>query len=306
LVASATTPFGDPWTPGVGDSTIVRWISADSTRVRVSQTGVVTAVAATTTSSPTTTVNVIIQQVVGNVTRADTCRVRVVAEPAVRTLATVTFRPNVGDSVNIAQGSTKANVRFWAVGPTNDTLTNVVAYVTSSDTTIARPGNNVSWTNAGIISILGQRPGIALLTAKTWVYGVAKSDTFSIHVGYPITTSSPVMVTARLGVGGVYQWAGSGFSPDVGPGAVVTFDNSSRAGGAPGDSIDVIFDDSATALAAPGSPTESGNIMRLAADTGSVGQSARQRQRVFRTLGAHTFHIPQYNLTGVINVKATP
>jgi hypothetical protein len=230
----------------------------------------------------------------------------VVGEAAPRTFSRLVFYPDtsafVGDSVNLAMGETKYGVKLTALDGANNPISGVIGYVTSSDTTIAKPGS--PWTSGGSAYIIGQRVGTALMTATSFVYGVARTDTFRIHVGYPIRATVSV-IGSRTFDGG-FNWYANGLNTSVGPGATITFENNSSLGGAPGGPIDVTFDNPAAALPAPSTPTGAGNITALPADTGYAGQTARRQNRMFAAPGTFTFHVPNYHLDGAIVVKPTP
>lgn len=299
LIATPYTPYGQTWTPRTAaDSTTITWTSSDSSKVGVSQTGLLIV------RNPTSSVlRVIIRQRVGNVTRADTCQVRVVAEATPRTLTTMTFHPIAPDSAKVAEQLSKT-IQLIAKDAAGIQMTSVVGYVTSSDTTVAKPSS--PWTNTGTtssISILGQRVGTALISVRTLVYGVVKTDTFTIRIGYPLTAHPIVYGHALLN--GAFDFITGEFNPEVGVGAVIEFENGSLLSGAPGGPMDVIFDDSAAAHAAVGQPNPgTGNILAIPADTGYANQDVRVRYRQFDAAGTYTFHIPQFSLSGAIVVKA--
>jgi hypothetical protein len=299
LAATSYTPFGDEWMPAPGDSAPPTfWYSTDSSKVTVTQAGVVTAKAPTTSA-----IRVIAIRRINNVTQADTSQIRVVSEPTPRVLQTLDIRPT--DSAKVATGINKP-VLIRVTDSDGNAMNGVVAYVTSSDTSVAKP--QVAWSAGSAttqVTIQGRHIGSALITAVTSVYGVAKTDTFTLVVGYPITGS--VNISSQRQGDGTYRWLGYNTAQEVGPGAIVSWVNNSAADSATGQPIDVIFDTPEGVAAALPDNTHpnpaGGNISAIPADTGAAATATRTRYRRFLTPGTYPYHIPQYDISGTVVVK---
>lgn len=290
LTATSMNPFDELWTPPASaDVEETIWTSSDSSKVKVTQQGLVTAIAPTTA-----VVRVIASKRVNNVRLADTIQVRVVTT-APQTVSEFTIRPE--DSLKVAEKVNKLITgRIVAAG--NDTLRGVPFYLTVTDTAVA---NVTSRWSAGsqntTITIQGKRPGTTLVTAEANIFGTIVTDTFTLTVGYPITAGSRIFNSGQ----GVISLS----NPQhvVGPGATISWTNVSGGSGVPGQPFDVVFDNPDAALApAGGLPTESGNIMQIPSDT-LLSEALRTRQRRFLNPGTYSFTIPQFSLSGSVVVK---
>lgn len=300
LTATSYTPFGTEWTPVAGDTApATQWYSTDSSKVLVSSTGLVTAKAVTTSA-----IRVIAIRRIHNVTQADTSQVRVVDEPTPRTLQSVSIAPT--DSAKVAMTVNKP-VTVHATDTNGNLMNGVVAYVTVSDTMIAKP--QIAWssgTTTTTVTIQGRQPGTTLVTAVASVYGVVKTDTFTLTVGYAITGN--VIISDQRQSNGSFSWVGYNLTQTVGPGAIISWTNrTAMDSGAVGQPIDVIFDTPDGVAAALPDNTHpnpgSGNMTAIPADTGATDTPTRIRYRRFLTPGTYPFHIPQYNISGTVIVK---
>jgi hypothetical protein len=293
LHAATYTALGTTYTPPAGVAVTTTWRSLDSTKVTVSPTGLIGAVAVT--QNP---VKVIVAQQVGNLTRADTLQVKVSTNTSV--LATFSITPT--DSAKVAASSS----RFLAVQTllSNGTaIPGVMAYYHIQDTTVARlsslwtSGNSVSQT-----SVLGKKVGTTLVTGTVWMNGVAKTDTFTLTVGYPI---SNLIVNV-----GYFPEGPNGsniplITPDtivIGPGGSIRWTNNTGT-----DTINVIFDQPSFVLADSSSAANNsgpGDILAIPSDTlGAASLASRSRFRRIVVPGTYSYTIQPYGIVGYVVVK---
>lgn len=281
------------------------WYSTDSTLVRVTQDGLVTARGVTGTAK----VYIVARSRVGNITREDRAMIQVVDEINPPVLRSFQARPL--DSLKRAAGTMFVMApRF--LDQNNVVLTGLPVHYRSSNT-IAMPIND-PWSNA----IMAGKPlvmnvfGTSHIVASTMAFGVALVDTFTLEVGYPIEAFSVPMPDIKS-VNGVATPYLLYPSIDIGPGGIVSFTNgtdisSAKAASAPGLTpsngtvISYIFDDSLNVKsAAPRSPTADGNIHALAADTLIVPRN-RRHFRKFLLPGRYGYTVQPYGFRGFVVV----
>lgn len=290
--AAAYTALGTVYTPATGASVTTTWRSLDSTKVKVSSAGLVSAVALT--QNP---VKVIVAQQIGNLTRADTLQVNVSNTTSV--LATFSITPT--DSAKVAELSS----RFLAVSTLTSggtAIPGVMAYYHIADTTVAQLSN--LWSSGSGLSqtsVLGKKVGTTLVTGTVWMNGVAKTDTFTLTVGYPISA-----LFVSIG----YSQATNGtsvpsLSPDtivMGPGGSIRWTNNSSI-----DTVDVIFDQPSLVLPDSSSTANNsggGNILAIPGDTlGTVSLASRSRFRRIVVPGTYSYTVQPYGIVGYIVVK---
>jgi hypothetical protein len=284
LVATPRTYTDDEWVPGEGTDTTggpTAYRSTDSSKVQVTQDGVVHAVAVTSAQ-----VRVIASRQIGQLTHADTVVVRVVADPAPVMLGDITIAPT--DSAKVGLGTNKS-LPLKVTNKDGGTITGAIAYYTTADTTIAKFNN--AWT----ATVTPRSIGSTLVTATIWVYGEVRTDTFTLSIGYPVKAT--FNMTGKTGADGRTTASLDVTTREVGPGATLSWVN------ATGDLIDVTFDDPSAALApVPPGTNGSGNIVGLPGDA-ALTQATRTQSRRFLEPGTYTFHTSRFGLTGSVVVR---
>ncbi len=273
------------------------WTSKDSSRVRVSPTGFLTA------RGETQRVDVEVRATIGRVTHVDTIVVRVTNDRNPPVLNVFSIHPS--DSLK------RAALNFFpytfpvtALDTAGQSMIGFPIRWRSSDPTVAK----FSDVSNGWLDVLA--PGRkVLLFANTWVYGVVKQDSFTLETGWQV--SLPITATymrqTRMSNGQVRLMPVIGIV-DIGPGGSVMFVNNtgfgpSNASGIPalpGVAIDIIFDDPTVARLF-GSVVEGGNIMGLPSDT-TLSQVARRQDRWFVVPGEHFFTIQPSGVRGSVIV----
>jgi hypothetical protein len=268
--------------------------------VLVSNTGVVTARTPTTTTTGT---NVIASVRMGNVTQADTARVVITVRPAVpQALTNFSVQPQAPDSAKVAVATgggffgPGSPVKSFAI---TSNLTGIPVAWSTSDTTIAKFSNHFLGT------VIGKKPGQTLVTASTWVNGVAKTDTFTLTIGAPIGPFTFVITQGLKPIGPgqtiLVTNLASASTYTIGPGGTIIWKNQSsytdRDGTkVTGPTVDLIFDDPPAPIA---------NILGIPADVLNGSNAASNRTIVFPTTpGTYKFHITQLDLTGSVIVAA--
>lgn len=224
LVAIPRTSRGE----ALADLPTPTFTSGDQDRLQVDADGVVHAL------RTGDDIEVIATLTVGNVTHADTARVKITADTAPPTLVALSIQPEAGDSAKYA-----LSTGFFAIGkilaarPTTssgDVLFGVPVRYESLDYTVATID---PWTGA----ITAVRTGPVTFVASTTVYGITRADTLPFTIGLPLVG----IVNVRPEAGA----AGTVFSPStttVGVGGTVIWMN-------PNDRLtDVTFDDPTNVL----------------------------------------------------------
>lgn len=307
LTATSYTPSGSELIPADGETfPPVEWFSTDSSKVKVTADGLVTAI------DPTTgVVRVIAARQVNNVTKADTCQVRVLLEPASRVFERLSILPL--DSSRVAANTNKVLPAF-AIDTADVQMNGVVAYFSTSDTAIAKITSiwSIGATTTSV-TIGARKVGKVLVTATTWIYGVERTDTFTLNVGYPI--SAAVSIQRERQPDGSLLPRIPNTVNDIGIGGEVRFANATGRGpnvsnpvGYMGIPIDVIFDDPSVALPSmlAGQNTGGGNILAISGDTVTSTSATRMLYRRFTRVGVHRYTVRPLGLTGAVTVRATP
>lgn len=316
LETTAYTSTGDVWVPlniseidagAIPQVTRVDFVSRDSTLVAVAPDGTVTARGAI----QGTDVYVVARRTMGGITHTDSALVQVadVAVPPV--LTTLRVRPAATDSAKIAVrfGYPIPNIKALNVtmlDANNTVMSGYPVYLASSNVSVA----SVTYLNvpnrfAVAKQVMAVRPGEVLIRSETWVYGVAKADSFTFTVGYPILAD---VTPFRIGPTG--SLVSDRF--DIGPGGHVAWENftgrttrDAGVGGvaANGQPVDVIFEDTTNILASTiaGLDTGSGNIMGIQGDT-ALPLASRMRMRRFLVPGTYSFKVMPFGVIGKVVV----
>lgn len=288
LTATALTPSGAPWSNGSATEP-VRWASLDSSKVLVSKDGLVTARAVTDGL-----VGIVASRQVGNVTHTDTAQVWVLGASSQR-LTTFHVRPEAPDSSHMETDASRG-FDVTALDADGEPM-DIVTYFSVSDTTVAKFDN--SWQPW----ITSRRVGATLVTATTWVYGVAMTDTFTLSVGYAMVAYPGVL----LGFGGRLRQLGKnvviGVNGEVGWTNETGGYNEDDDEVIEGQPFDVIFEHPEQALpsAHPENDSGGGNIMSVPSDPDDVTMSRRFRR--FSQPGVYRYSIPQFGYTGTVIVR---
>lgn len=272
--------------------------TSDPTTVTVSAKGVLTAI------QPGQGVTIIARRTIGALTLADTATVNVNNVPLPPpVLSTVSIHPASGDSADVNAGQSKVVTPF-VVDTKGDTLSDVVVYFHSSDSTVAaidQFGN-----------VTGQKPGHVTLYASAIAYGVSRSDSIAFTVKQPFV--SIVLALSRTPTNSTK--AQSYFSPGtstIAPGGFIIWWNQS------GQPVDVVFDDTVGVeavppawdpifevlygLDTPDNPNLAGNIAAFAVSDSTMGNDGKGiRVRWFPNVGTFPFHSTLYNTSGKIVV----
>lgn len=292
LTVATLTPSGavfegsDPSTEGA-----VRWASLDSSKVLVSNDGRISARMATDFQ-----VGVVASRQIGNVTHADTVQVRVVGAPVTQMLTTFRARPEPPDSTRLETGGSR---EFELVTLDGDGQPmDVMAYFSASDTSVAK------FPDPWYPSVVAGRLGETLVTATTWVYGVAKTDTFTLSVGYAMVAYPGVQTlfagrirqigkNVVIGAGGEVGWTNSTAYYDEDEDEIIE-----------GQPFDVVFEHPEQALpsAHPENDSGGGNITAIPSDP--FDPTVSRRFRRFTQPGVYRYSIPQFGYTGTVIVRA--
>jgi len=231
------------------------WASTDSTKVVVSNTGVLTARA-------TGAVLVVGSQQIGNVTRADTTRVLVTAT-APTALTSFRLRPAAVSTDSMVRLGLRSNLVF----PLTSNVPGIYAYVSAADSLVAAPANALGKWSTGNFTLQGRGRGTTLVTARTWVYGVVMTDTFTLRVGYPLADTLKLNGVTCTPPAVCFPFTLTNDSITVAAGGAVTFiNNTGPAAGNTAVHANIVFDDSAAAQATTVGGA-SGNITDLPAST---------------------------------------
>lgn len=307
LSAIPFTLDGDPWiTSEASDSVLVasptRWYSTDSATIRVSSTGLVSAIGTTDGRR----IYVVATRQINRKTHVDSALVQVDNLALPPTIKSFSVRPQ--DSLKRA---TLSAVNFPVV--INDQGGQPV-YGLPVRFRISNPRIMMLFDPWSPFAFLhSQNTGKVFISASTWAYGVAKSDSFTLEVGSPIMTIFNPQPAWRIEPTGAMTLVLKYSPVNVGPGAIVGFNNKTgrtqyevdTEGGQLrlGEPVDIIFDDPTDVL----EPLEAylstgpGNILGIPGDT-TIDEYSRMRYRRFPKPGTYKYTVKPMGLRGSIIV----
>ncbi len=287
----------------------VRWISSDSTLVRVSENGMITARGVTGTKK----VYITAIAKIGKITKEDRSLVQVVDNSNIS--EPVSLLARTADSLKRAVGTNFIlipKVTDRSGGP----VTGLPIHYRSSNPVVGRQTDAWSGTIFAGTGFTGysNSVGKSHITVSTWAYGVALIDTFTIEVGYPIDNPLFIPMADNKSIKGIPTTYLLYPMVDVGPGGVVSFANGTAVNGVKaaahpglqpsnGIPISFIFEDSLNVISAGPSysPTADGNIHDIVADTLIPFRTLRQFRK-FREPGEYKYTIEPLGLKGVVIV----
>ena len=296
----------------IADSGVTTWTSSDSTSVRVSPTGLLTALAVTSG------VTVTVQRTIGTITQKMEAVVNVNDTTSVPRVARLTMQPNL-NLFGLPYYDLGGFIEFvpTALDASGQIIPQVVFTEHSSNPTSFTCVNDYPfchWNGEASNYFVRQSVGRTYIVAEATVYGVHRVDSLPFTVGwlnqvivqiqphYPAGSSTPIGI----------------FNPTddtVAVGGAVLWENQ-----LPGQLVDVVFDDSsavqsvdsATFLGGFASvikvvfPAQGGGNIRAFAplDTGALrGEDTLGiRARRFPTAGTYRYHSALYGTSGVIHV----
>jgi plastocyanin len=219
LVATPENPNGAAL-PGLGS---VTFTSSDLARVRVSDNGVVQALA------EGEAIPVVATLQSEKLTHVDTVFITITSDAAPSPLASLSIHPVPPDSAKVGVGVVARQLLARAVDVNGDSMPELLVDFQSSDPSTATVDRRT-----GVV--VGARSGNVLIVARASAYGNTRTDTLPFTIGLPVsativvdrasmagttpTTFTPSAVT--VGIGATVLWA---WRQDI-PATDVTFDDS--------------------------------------------------------------------------------
>ena len=282
--------------------------STDTTRVKVSSSGLVTAIAAGSASVIATLQDIPGYLSAPSVTRADTALITVTAAPVSLSGFTLTASRN-------STGAGSPDTLVVTLTDASGAVVNTQKAGTITGTNVGRPrffSSNPEVATVGTTGIItGVTPGTATITAVVSVGGVTKTATFAITVTAPITGTISIS-PATSGTGIVFfptslTVSATQAKVQGAAGAIVTFSVTSgtfSASTTPNNTqcFNVTFANAAAAQAT--TPTGlSGNIGTGAAGTSNGPLCSGSQARLFTTPGTYTFTNTTNGVTGTLIVQ---
>jgi hypothetical protein len=237
---------------------------------------------------------------VGNLQHADTAFINasVVASPP--ELATLSIKPDPGDSAKTAANIPRA-IAARAVATDGVSITGLSVYYQSLDPHVATVDRA-----SGFLTPV--RPGHVKLVATATAYGITKSDTLQYTIGYTLG-GSIFIIAQRNAIGQMV----SVFWPQhiiVAPGSVVIFQNDTQ------DSTDVTFEDPASVASADDYCAPFASMYPFMCGSGNIGAFTRDpddemggsavRVRRFPVPGIYAYRSTIFGTTGIIEVVDEP
>lgn len=309
-VSAAGTALAGPISGSAADSTSVSYTTSDPS-VQVTSDGLLTAVV------PAAKVQVVARLRFRGSVFADTAYVTVTDTATPPTLAHFSLSLMPGDSARGACSGAFFNtcdkaLQLTATDANDQPIPGLVPFLTSSDSLFIKVLDHTV-PSVSFNTYASQKRGSALITASTWVYGVARQDTLRITANYPEWV---YVIIAKRSVFGdttsqVY------FPVDtvvIQPGGVVNWRNDFD------QPIDVTFDDSAAVASVTGNAdymiyaqfgeigdTASGNIPPFHNDPDQPTFVAfLGHGRMFPNAGIYPYRSKLTGSRGVVAVKAVP
>lgn len=288
----------------------IKWISSDSSLVRVAQNGLISARGVTGTKK----IYVTATRQIGNITKEDRALVQVTDDDNPPSLP-ASFHTRPADSLKRAVGMNFI-MRPKILDGHGDSITGLPIHYKSSNTIAGRitdPWSGTIFAGNGLFSF-SNSIGTSHITASMWAYGVGLTDTLTIEVGWPVDHPLYIPMPDYKTINGIVTLYLVYPRVDIGPGGVVSFTNSTAINGAKvvrfpglqlsnGTPVSFIFDDSANVKSAgPGyTPTADGNIHNIISDTLLAPRNLRQFRK-FNAPGEYKYTIEPLGLRGVVVV----
>lgn len=282
--------------------------STDTTRVKVSSTGLVTAISAGTASVIATLQDIPGYLSAPSVTRADTALITVTATPVSLSGFTLTASRNT-------TGAGSPDTLVVTLTDASGNVVNTQKAGTITGTNVGRPRYFTSNPQVATVSttgiITGVTPGTATITAVISISGVTKTATFPVTVTAPITGTFTI-TAATSGTGIVFfptslTVSATQAKVQGAAGAVVNFTVASgtfSASTTPNSTqcFNVTFANPGAALPNP-STGNGGNIGTGAAGTSNGPLCSGTQSRLFSTPGTYTFTNTTNGATGTLIVQ---
>lgn len=278
------------------------WFSTDSSKVRVSSSGLLTARATTTVNG----VNIIVRKQIGNTTHADTARVIVTALTDPPRVKSLSITPS--DSLKRASGVFPLLIPSIIVDSSDKQLAGIPVRYRSSNTEMALFNGNDRWT--GSLRFNQSRSGIISIVASSYIYGISVKDSFDLQIGYPLSLfiGFPAAVQVPLATAGT-EYRISASLQEIGPGGEVFWENGSGVRPfsytgtlLPSLDMSVVFDDPINVLEANGmNASGEGNITDIPGDP-TLSVANRRRYRRFVQPGEYRYTIQPWGFRGTVIV----
>jgi hypothetical protein len=295
--------------------------SAKDSSITVDTAGLVTA-HFTTARAP-----VVVKLQYQQVTLEDTVFIRVTDTVPQFPLATFSIQPQLDglDSARTVLGFHPV-ISVYATNTSGSSTTDTVCNVTGCPLLVAFSSSDraIAAVDPHTGSIDPQRPGVVTFYATTYAYGITRQDSLPFVIGWsssstvqpvwttPVDSKTPVLAfrpaAIIVSVGAHIAWNAPGAVGDRNP---------------PGDSVDVVFDDSTAVQSSCGflfgsvdctsfPSTGGGNIAPFFPDTAALGAGKISvylgsvlRARAFPVEGMYTYHSRRYpSATGKIIVTS--
>jgi plastocyanin len=274
----------------------VIYSTKDTTKIRISSTGLLTAIA------PTDKAVILASLTYNGVTRTDSAVVSVVDGPPTF-LETLSLQPAPGDSakcsVQPCSATLTKNLELIRHDSEGNDIPALAVTVWSSDTLLAKITQSES---QAVVTPVA--PGRVMLHVATNAYGVVKQDSLSFVVGWPLVMFASTYARTQTGTRNTLLY----FFPDtitVGVGGCVMWQNSDSI-----HTVDVTFDNPSAAAAPTGAfgycdfyggahPGE-GNITAWHEEPGEYFSGFAGRS--FPQPGRYPFHSEVNGTSGVVIV----
>jgi hypothetical protein len=230
---------------------------------------------------------------VGNLRHSDTVFINATSTAAPPVLSALSIQPVPGDSAKVATGTTKL-IEPRALAADSTPIAGLAVFYESLDPTTATVDRSTGFFRA-------LRPGHVAVVATATAYGVTKSDTLPMRIGYPVNGIRILVIWRRSATGQEV----ARFEPadiTVGPGATILFINTTTS------PTDITFDDPSNVAEVPeycafAPPLcGAGNIDPWVRDPADQSGLSAYRIRRFPVLGTYAFRSTLSGASGKIVV----
>ncbi len=317
LEATPRTIGGDLWVPRESgqrvEDALVTYYSTDSTKVRVTPTGLVQA-----WDVQTGTVYIVAVRRLDGVTHADSALVRVANVATAPVVRSLKVGPEGIDSITqaIMVFAPQTTISIAALDTNGVRLTGYPVYIKSSNPYVVKLSNSLPWVVSSTVRASVLVTGKVTIVAESWIYGVTVTDTLWFTAGYAVSRVFAIGVDNAsfeswsitdiedintVSRGAVVGWRNSTGCPFANNLSCIRLGFDTLQNGQP---LDIIFDDPVFALPAEESTknTGGGNIVAIPSDTVLSGIE-RTRYRTFSTPGRYPYRVLPLGIRGTVIVS---
>ncbi len=274
-----------------GDGIISTFQSSDSNNVSVTPTGYIRA------KKVTSSTQITVRLTVGTITYVDTAFVRVVDNSAPQTLHTLSIQPTPPDSAKVA-----VTEWFFSLEPflkrtsvEGVEMTEILVNYQSENPVLLRIDSQYGELLLDPFTLI--RVAAVKIVASAYAYGISRSDTLTMRMGYPLWVNGSIKKRPMLDGVSFETYVDAGNPVTLGVGGIFSLVTDQK------DDFTMIWDDTANIeVIDGGAPGASINRVLYGYDNPEYTSRMSTVQLRFTAPGDYSFHDPNTGVIGRIRV----